>query len=45
MNKFFDYNEKLGRVVLNDCTLLLTKEFAVLLDTERNKCQEDPTGL
>ena len=45
MNKFFDYNEKLGKVVLDEPTLLLTKEFAALLDVERNKCKEDPTGL
>lgn len=44
-NKFFQYNEKLGRVVLDDSALLLTKEFAALLELNRNKCEEDPSGL
>lgn len=45
MNKFFDYSEKLGKVVLDDSQLLLVKEFSNLLEIERNKCKEDPTGL
>ena len=44
MNKFFDYSEKLGKVVLDDSQLLLVKEFSNLLEIERNKCKEDPTG-
>ena len=45
MNNFFQYDEKYGRVILEDATLLLTKEFADLFELNRNKCKEDPTGI
>lgn len=44
-NHFFQYDDKLGKVLLDDSTLLLTKEFAALLEINRNKCKEDPSGL
>lgn len=30
---------------MEDSTLLLTQEFAALLEINRNKCKKDPTGL
>ena len=44
-NRFFQYDEKIGKVVMEDSTLLLTQEFAALLEINRNKCKKDPTGL
>lgn len=44
MNNFFDYNNATGEVTLNGADLLLIKEFADLMNPERNKCQEDKTG-
>ena len=45
MNRFFEYDERQGKVILDDSTLLLTKEFAALMTPERNKCKEDSSGL
>lgn len=41
---FFEYDERLGKAILNGPELALLKEFKVLLDPKRNKCKEDPTG-
>ena len=40
----FAYNSSLGLVEINDESVLLIREFAELLNEERNKCKEDPTG-
>lgn len=44
MNNFFDYNNTTGQVTLNGPDLLLMSEFKQLMNPERNKCKEDPTG-
>lgn len=44
MNNFFEYNNATGQVTLNGPDLLLITEFKKLMDPERNKCKEDPTG-
>lgn len=44
MNNFFVYNSQSGRVELDNTDILLVKEFANLIDLERNKCKEDSTG-
>ena len=44
MNNFFVYNNQSGIVELNGPDLLLIKEFAALMDAERNKCKDDPKG-
>lgn len=41
----WDYNQKTGRAQLVTPDLVLIDEFRKLLDPERNKCKEDPTGL
>ena len=40
----FVYNSQLNRVELNTPEILLVKEFSTLMQPERNKCEEDPTG-
>ena len=40
----FVYNNQLNSVELNTPEILLVKEFAELLEPERNKCKEDPKG-
>lgn len=45
MNNFFMYNADTGQVELNTPDILLIKEFEVLLDSERNKCELDPEGI
>lgn len=40
----FTYNNQLNRVELNIPEILLVKEFHDLLEPNRNKCKEDPTG-
>lgn len=42
--KFFLYDNVNNEVVLNDEGILVTKEFAALLDLERNKTKTDKTG-
>lgn len=42
---FFVYNNRTGNLEINEYELFLTAEFAALLETERNKCKEDPTGI
>lgn len=42
---FFEYDEKYGRAVLNSADLILLKEFKALLNPERNKCEEDSSGI
>ena len=44
MNNFFEYNNVDGSVQLNGPELLLISEFKALMNTDRNKCKEDPTG-
>lgn len=44
MLKVFQYNSATGKVELDDGDLLLIKEFRDLMDDERNKCEQDPTG-
>lgn len=41
----FVYNNQLNRVELNIPEILLVKEFKTLLEPNRNKCKQDPTGL
>lgn len=43
--KFFLYDNASEEVVLNDEGILLIREFAALMNPERNKCKEDKTGL
>jgi hypothetical protein len=43
--KFFLYDNVNETVVLNDEGTLLIREFAALLESSRNKCKEDKTGL
>lgn len=43
MLKFFNYNG--GFLELNTPEILLIQEFNALMDTERNKCSDDPKGL
>lgn len=42
--KFFTYDKSLGTVVLNNEGLLVIKEFAALMDLNRNKTKTDKTG-
>ena len=42
--KFFQYDNANEEIVLNDESILLTKEFAVLMDLTRNKTKSDKTG-
>ena len=44
MLKVFQYNSNTGKVELEDGNLLLIKEFRDLMDDDRNKCKQDPTG-
>lgn len=41
----WDYDQKTGKAVLVTPDLVLIKEFKDLLEIERNKCKEDPSGL
>lgn len=41
---FFEYDDRLGKAVLNGADLALLQEFKELLKPERNKCKEDPSG-
>ena len=41
----WDYDQKTGKAVLVTADLVLIKEFKDLLEIERNKCKEDPSGL
>lgn len=44
MIKFFAYDNKENKIIINEPEILIVKEFADLWTNERNKCQEDPTG-
>ena len=44
MNDFFVYNSQFGTVELDNSDILLVREFARLIDPNRNKCKDDPTG-
>lgn len=41
----WDYDQRTGKAVLISADLVLISEFKALLDPERNKCKDDPTGL
>lgn len=45
INKIFVYDNANNRIELNTPEILLVKEFAALMEPERNKCKEDPSGL
>lgn len=44
INKIFQYDNVRNRVELNVPEILLVREFAELMEHERNKCPEDPSG-
>ena len=44
MLHIFQYNNASGQVEINVAEILLTKEFAALMDNTRNICKEDKTG-
>lgn len=44
MVKFFNYNNQTGTLELNKEEILLINEFNTLMDSDRNKCPEDPEG-
>lgn len=44
MNNFFDYNNINGQVTLNGPDILLIREFADLMNNDRNVCKEDKSG-
>lgn len=44
INKIFVYDNVNGKVELNVPEILLVKEFSALMDSERNKCKDDPKG-
>lgn len=44
INKIFVYDNVNNRIELNTAEILLVKEFAELIDPERNKCKQDPKG-
>lgn len=44
MLRVFQYNSATGKVELEDGNLLLIKEFRDLMNDDRNKCKDDPTG-
>lgn len=45
INKIFVYDNANNRLELNTPEILLVKEFAALMNPERNKSKEDPKGL
>lgn len=45
VNRIFQYDNVRNRVELNVPEILLVREFAELMKPERNKCEEDPSGL
>lgn len=44
MIKVFQYDNVTGKVELNTPEILLVREFAALMEKDRNKCKEDPEG-
>lgn len=44
MLHIFQYNNVNGKIELEKPEILLVKEFAELMNNERNKCKEDKTG-
>ena len=44
MLHIFQYNNASGQVEINVAEILLTKEFAALMENTRNICKEDKTG-
>lgn len=45
VSRIFQYDNVRNRVELNVPEILLVREFAELMKPERNKCEEDPSGL
>lgn len=45
MLHIFQYNNVTGKIELEEPEILLTREFAILMQNERNKCKEDPHGI
>lgn len=45
VNRIFQYDNVRNRVELNVPEILLVREFAELMKPERNKCDDDPSGL
>lgn len=45
VSRIFQYDNVRNRVELNVPEILLVREFAELMKPERNKCNEDPSGL
>lgn len=41
----WEYDQRTGRAMLINADLILISEFKALLEPERNKCKDDPTGL
>lgn len=41
----FVFNNVANRLEINEYSILLVKEFAILWKEERNKCKEDPKGI
>lgn len=44
MNNFFVYDQATGTLNLDNATILLIPEFEALLESNRNKCDDDPEG-
>lgn len=44
LNDFFSYDPHTGKIEIIKPEILLIKEFADLLEPNRNKCKEDPKG-
>lgn len=44
MIKIFQYNDQLGQVELATPEVMVVSEFNELMNDERNKCDQDPTG-
>lgn len=44
LTEFFQYNNNYNRLEIAKSEIFLVKEFGDLLDYDRNKCKEDPTG-
>lgn len=45
VSRIFQYDNVRNRVELNVPEILLVREFAELMKPDRNKCEEDPSGL
>ena len=43
--EFFVFDDVTNTLQINECPILLIKEFKTLWDKDRNKCKEDKTGV